>query len=88
MLTGGYHNLFYVFDKQGKNDQCLEASKNVSGKKKPGKKSFGRSSKKAPLGPADVDSIDLEKKILHLTWHPQENVIAIGALNNLYIFNA
>ncbi|XP_031647220.1 serine/threonine-protein phosphatase 2A 55 kDa regulatory subunit B beta isoform-like, partial [Oncorhynchus kisutch] len=33
-----------------------------------------------------VDSLDVSKKILHSTWHPQENIIAVAASNNLYIF--
>ena len=33
-----------------------------------------------------VDSLDFSKKILHTTWHPQENIIAVAATNNLYIF--
>lgn len=33
-----------------------------------------------------VDSLDFSKKILHTTWHPHENIIAVAATNNLYIF--
>lgn len=33
-----------------------------------------------------VDSLDFSKKILHTAWHPQENIIAVAATNNLYIF--
>ncbi|CAB1324916.1 unnamed protein product, partial [Coregonus sp. 'balchen'] len=33
-----------------------------------------------------VDSLDFSKKILHSTWHPHENIIAVAASNNLYIF--
>ncbi|XP_024907604.1 protein phosphatase 2, regulatory subunit B, gamma [Pteropus alecto] len=33
-----------------------------------------------------VDSLDFSKKILHTAWHPAENIIAIAATNNLYIF--
>ncbi|OBA23146.1 protein phosphatase PP2A regulatory subunit B [Metschnikowia bicuspidata var. bicuspidata NRRL YB-4993] len=34
------------------------------------------------------DFIDFKKSILHLSWHPQENSVAIAATNNLYIFLA
>jgi serine/threonine-protein phosphatase 2A regulatory subunit B len=31
----------------------------------------------------DVDSMDFNKKILHLSWHPYENTVAIAATNNV-----
>lgn len=37
-------------------------------------------------GDVGVDSLDFTKKILHMAWHPSENIIAIAATNNLYIF--
>lgn len=37
-------------------------------------------------GDVGVDSLDFSKKILHMAWHPAENIIAIAATNNLYIF--
>lgn len=38
-------------------------------------------------GSVDNDYIDFKKSILHLSWHPQENLVAIAATNNLYIFS-
>ncbi|ODV77276.1 uncharacterized protein CANTADRAFT_56188 [Suhomyces tanzawaensis NRRL Y-17324] len=35
----------------------------------------------------DFDDIDFKKSILHLSWHPKENSVAIAATNNLYIFS-
>lgn len=35
----------------------------------------------------DFDDIDFKKSILHLSWHPRENSVAIVATNNLYIFS-
>lgn len=32
--------------------------------------------------------IDFRKNILHLSWHPLENTVAIAATNNLFVFNA
>lgn len=41
------------------------------------------------VGTGDAnDYIDFKKSILHLSWHPQENSVAIAATNNLYIFSA
>uniref|UniRef100_A0A7E4VQ54 Serine/threonine-protein phosphatase 2A 55 kDa regulatory subunit B n=1 Tax=Panagrellus redivivus TaxID=6233 RepID=A0A7E4VQ54_PANRE len=34
----------------------------------------------------DADSLDYLKKILHVSWHPNSNIIALAATNNLYIF--
>jgi serine/threonine-protein phosphatase 2A regulatory subunit B len=34
----------------------------------------------------DVDSMDFNKKILHLSWHPYEDTVAIAATNNVAPF--
>ena len=34
------------------------------------------------------DDIDFKKSILHFSWHPRENNIALAATNNLFIFSA
>ncbi|CCE64245.1 hypothetical protein TPHA_0H00350 [Tetrapisispora phaffii CBS 4417] len=34
------------------------------------------------------DDIDFKKSILHFSWHPKENSIALAATNNLFIFSA
>ena len=53
-----------------------------------GRKSSSRSS--SPAGPGsrmrketDADQIDFNKKILHMSWHPYEDSIAIAATNNV-----
>lgn len=33
-----------------------------------------------------ADLLDFNRKILHSTWHPTANIIALAATNNLYIF--
>lgn len=85
VLTGSYSNNFHIFDRNSKSDICLEASKNAL-KKKPStvkpKISLGRKKK----DDVNVDSIDFSKKILHASWHPHENSIAVAATNNLFIF--
>jgi serine/threonine-protein phosphatase 2A regulatory subunit B len=32
----------------------------------------------------DVDNMDFNKKILHLSWHPYEDTVAIAATNNVH----
>ncbi|KAJ6134577.1 hypothetical protein N7523_000899 [Penicillium sp. IBT 18751x] len=58
-----------------------------------GKKAGSRSG--SPAGPGsrmkketDADQIDFNKKILHMSWHPFEDSIAIAATNNLFVFSA
>ncbi|KAK3686569.1 protein phosphatase 2A regulatory subunit cdc55 [Vermiconidia calcicola] len=53
----------------------------------------GESRANSPAGGAqrmrketDADQIDFNKKILHMSWHPQEDSIAIAATNNVSIF--
>ncbi|CAD6505715.1 BgTH12-01202 [Blumeria graminis f. sp. triticale] len=36
----------------------------------------------------DPEQIDFSKKILHMSWHPFEDSIAIAATNNLFVFSA
>lgn len=35
----------------------------------------------------DFEAVDFKKSILHLSWHPHENSVAIALTNNLYIFS-
>ena len=34
----------------------------------------------------NVDSLDFTSKILHTAWHPRDNIIAVAATNNLFLF--
>ena len=36
----------------------------------------------------DADQIDFNKKILHMSWHPFEDSIAIAATNNVSILSS
>ncbi|KAI7485487.1 Protein phosphatase PP2A regulatory subunit [Hortaea werneckii] len=60
-----------------------------------GGKKGSRANSPAPAGGAqrmrketDADQIDFNKKILHMSWHPKEDSIAIAATNNLFVFSA
>lgn len=35
-----------------------------------------------------VDCLDFNRKILHTAWHPDENILALAATNNLYLFQS
>ena len=60
---------------------AFKATKRVGSAKS--KLSRGKNNKKEEI---NVDAIDFNKKILHASWHPNENSIAVAATNNLFIF--
>ncbi|CAG8564042.1 1875_t:CDS:2 [Paraglomus occultum] len=86
VLTGSYNNYFYIYDREGLSDISLQADK-IAFKTKRGSVKHrmlrGKNVKKEEI---NVDTIDFNKKILHASWHPNENSIAIAATNNLFIF--
>ncbi|MBN3283089.1 2ABG phosphatase, partial [Polyodon spathula] len=86
IMTGAYNNFFRMFDRNTKRDVTLEASRESSKPRavlKPRRVCTGGKRRKDDI---NVDSLDFSKKILHTAWHPAENIIAIAATNNLYIF--
>ncbi|XP_023222030.1 protein phosphatase PP2A 55 kDa regulatory subunit-like [Centruroides vittatus] len=86
VMTGSYNNFFRVFDRYSKRDITLEASKDIAKPKtvlRPRKVYTGGRRKKDDIS---VDCLDFNRKILHTAWHPQENIVAVAATNNLYIF--
>jgi hypothetical protein len=40
-----------------------------------------------PLQPKDSDYIDYNRKAMYMSWHPQEPLLAVAGLNNLYIYS-
>jgi len=75
-----------MFDRNSRKEVTLEASREVAKPKtmlKPRKVCSGGKRKKDEIS---VDCLDFNKKILHTAWHPQENIIAVAATNNLFLF--
>jgi serine/threonine-protein phosphatase 2A regulatory subunit B len=81
VLTGSYHNYFRIYDTDTLSDVVLQADKSAFKAKKiggplagnkPGQKN-GRPLREAMLS----DTLDFNKKILHASWHPRENTIAV-----------
>jgi len=95
VLTGSYHNYFRIYDTDTLNDVVLQADKSAFKAKKIGGPLPGA---KAGLknGPRvgglrdamQLETLDFNKKILHASWHPRENTIAIAATNNLFLYSA
>lgn len=94
LLSGSYNNNFHIYDREGQTDVVLQADKSAFKAKKVGaqKGKMGLNGKAQGKGanglrsPIDVDNIDFNKKILHASWHPKEDTIAIAATNNLFLF--
>lgn len=102
IMTGSYNNFFRVFERNSggvtggsgngsssssaAKDLTLEASRDIIKPKmvlKPRKVGTGGKRKKDEIS---VDCLDFNKKILHTAWHPLDNIIAVAATNNLFIF--
>lgn len=61
----------------------LTADKNVFRKR-----SSNDMAERARMSRRNNNKVDFRKNILHLSWHPYENSVAIAATNNLFVFNA
>ncbi|RLV95672.1 Protein phosphatase PP2A regulatory subunit B [Spathaspora sp. JA1] len=80
-------------DEEDQEEIILQADKSAFKSKKSGHHPMRRRMMSGVSGggnslTGDFDDIDFKKSILHLSWHPKENSVAIAATNNLYIFSA
>ncbi|KZW00047.1 protein phosphatase 2A regulatory B subunit [Exidia glandulosa HHB12029] len=93
-LTGSYHNYFKIYDIETQSDITLQADKSAFKAKKIGTAKVGGAAAKNGLAKPggkegmNLEAVDFNKKILHASWHPRENTIAIAATNNLFLFSA
>ena len=84
-MTGSYHNYFRIFDVESQNDIVLQADKSAfKAKKMAGQVGNKAGAQKNGLRPSNglkeqmaADPDDFNKKILHGSWHPRENTIAV-----------
>ena len=84
VLTGSYHNYFRIYDSDTLSDVVLQADKSAFKAKKIGgavpAKNGAKNGAARPGGLRDamqLDTLDFNKKILHASWHPRENTIAV-----------
>jgi serine/threonine-protein phosphatase 2A regulatory subunit B len=89
-LTGSYSNFFHVYNLSTDTDTILQADKSAfkakragSTKNKPPAQSRKMSRREEYT---NVDTLDFGKKIIHASWHPRENTVALAATNNLFLF--
>mmetsp|Transcript_5290 Transcript_5290/g.9393 ORF Transcript_5290/g.9393 Transcript_5290/m.9393 type:complete len:504 (+) Transcript_5290:229-1740(+) len=97
MATGSYNNNFHIYDRYGKIDLCIEASKMPPKQQRLYEQqgldfnSLGDSSSGGPLNPkqatTDNNFLDYNRKAMHLSWHPDQPLVAVAGLNNLYIYS-
>jgi serine/threonine-protein phosphatase 2A regulatory subunit B len=89
VLTGSYHNYFRIYDTDTLSDVVLQADKSAFKAKKiggplPGAKAGAKNGPR-PGGLRDamqLDTLDFNKKILHASWHPRENTIAVSLVSS------
>ncbi|KAL9547844.1 Protein phosphatase PP2A regulatory subunit B [Mucor bainieri] len=97
MMTGSYSNDIHIYGREeGEEEVTLQADKSAFKAKKLGSaknkitmSQGNRAANSAAAGRRmreDADYMDYSKKILHSSWHPKENTIAVAATNNLFIF--
>jgi hypothetical protein len=39
------------------------------------------------MGVSDSSLIDYGRKVLHCSWHPHEDIVAVAGLNDLFIYS-
>lgn len=98
VMTGSYNNNFMIYQNsvnhgsekeiEDEREILLQADKSAfKGKKNQSKrKNLSMLNNNNKIDPQDA--MDFKKSILHLSWHPNDNAVAIAATNNLYIFSA
>lgn len=87
MLTGSYHNYFRIFDVDSLSDVVLQADKSAFKAKKiggplPGNKLGAKNGARGLRDAMQMETLDFNKKILHASWHPRENTIAVRFLSS------
>ncbi|KAF7232966.1 hypothetical protein EG68_05428 [Paragonimus skrjabini miyazakii] len=91
IMTGSYNNHFRVFDRLTHEDVLLEASREVMessplGKLRPRQVVCG-DAVHWPDEKISVESLDFQRKLLHLSWHPSENSVALAGTSTLYLID-
>lgn len=79
-VTGSYGNYFHIYDRLNDEDEVVKAAKF-----KPSKSIMGK--RKDVIAGINVDTMNYSEKVIHASWHPCQNTIAVASLNNLYICN-
>ncbi len=91
LATGSYNSTFHIYDRYGGLDLCIEASK------MPLKQQQLYQQEGIAIEPAetsalqekshDNDFLDYNRKALYMSWHPEYPLLAVAAVNNLFIYS-
>ena len=83
-VTGSYNGNFHVYNIDGTLDTTLKADKFAASKQtsryaKPGSEyGAGAGGRAEPL--------DISRKVLHTSWHPESNAIALTCHDSVYVY--
>jgi len=80
LITGSYHNIFYCYDWQNDVVTTFEANKTYPTNKI---KTLPFANRNKDI---NADTMDFNKKCLHMAYHPKQDIIAVGASNNLFLY--
>ena len=84
LISGSYSRKFKIFDVNS-NDEVQMVANRIQ----PPRHHRSKSKKGTPTHPADesAEDVDYARKVMHVALHPSQNVLAITAQNNLFIFS-
>jgi len=85
VITGSYNNFVYVYDWQNDHTTAIEANKTNPTKIRSSNAPTAGEKRRAP--DFSADSIDYQKKCLHVAYHPTNDILSIGASSNLFIYD-
>eukprot|EP01147_Barroeca_monosierra_P008524 gene8524-10263_t len=89
VMGGSYSNLFHIFDRESSDDVLLQASRDaIEGPTHVLTPINVLSGTEQPRSRYDIhsDQINFNQKIMHAAWHPSRPIMALAAVNNLYLF--
>lgn len=90
ILAGSYHNLFRMYNLDSGENACFEASRdNIMGPMHTLQTVdiISGQTPRTSRQQIHVEDIDFNFKILHAAWHPNRDILALAATNNLYLYH-
>lgn len=86
LVTGSYANYFHIFGIGTNEDVVLQANRTALAMREYNTRHPGNPT--SPTEEISYTSGDFYRKVLHNSWHPNENVVALAAQNNLFLFKS
>ncbi len=76
-----------MYDRSGRVSKTIEAS-GVSDGKRQLKNTKRASITPKAAGIAGGEVFDYSRKMLHLSWHPRQEMVAVASMNNLFLYHS